>query len=273
MKIWKNTNILDKLLDPSFQFTDEPIDADIALLGSKSIDTLFFTNLKGIFRVSATPNEALEFAAEADNIAIESISEVVQSCMHDEVSSFAAYLILSSLYDNVGSVENWTKYPRKHLRDNKLLIVGGEGNIGYMLGEKMQDFMTVHSYDTSYSYAAPSAVLNSRLSTADIVTLHIPADGNTNFINAEKLSWMKDGATLINTARAPIVSESALWAELNSGRLKAVFDVMWEEPYNGRYLTLPKDVFRLTPHVASTNSKFTEQAYVEFKDFMRGLYE
>jgi len=64
------------------------------------------------------------------------------------------------------------------------------------------------------------APLDELLAQADIVTLHVPSMPATyHMINEEKLSLMKSGAYLINTARGEIVDTSALVRALQSGHL------------------------------------------------------
>ena len=80
------------------------------------------------------------------------------------------------------------------------------------------------------------------------------------FLNTEKLGWMRDGAALVNTARGPVVDEKALLSEIDSGRLRAAFDVFWQEPYEGPLRAFHPDRFLMSPHVAST-----------CEDFLKGL--
>ena len=54
---------------------------------------------------------------------------------------------------------------------------------------------------------------------------------------------MKDGACLVNTARAEIVERDALYAELGSGRIRGAFDVFHKEPLP------PQDPIRSLPNV------------------------
>jgi glyoxylate reductase len=93
--------------------------------------------------------------------------------------------------------------------------------------------------------------LDELLSTADVVSLHVPLTPATDgLLSRDRLALLRDGATLINTARGAIVDEEALVAELASGRISAGLDVFAHEPHvPERLLDLPNVV--LTPHVAS----------------------
>ncbi|RFC00320.1 hydroxyacid dehydrogenase [Rhizobium leguminosarum bv. trifolii] len=93
--------------------------------------------------------------------------------------------------------------------------------------------------------------LDALMRRADIISLHAPSLPSTrHMIDAEKLSLMKDGATLINTARGILIDEAALLSELKTGRIDAVIDVTDPEiPEPGSaFYDLP-NVF-LTPHIA-----------------------
>lgn len=71
--------------------------------------------------------------------------------------------------------------------------------------------------------------LDELLSRSDIVSLHLTACPETeHFIDVAAIEKMKDGAVLINTARGPLVNNSALIDALESGKLSGagldVFD-------------------------------------------------
>ena len=64
---------------------------------------------------------------------------------------------------------------------------------------------------------------------------------------------LRDGATLVNTARGDVVDEAALVRELVSGRIEAGLDVFAHEPaVPAELLDLPNVV--LTPHVGSATT-------------------
>ncbi|WP_199700562.1 hydroxyacid dehydrogenase [Jiangella rhizosphaerae] len=98
---------------------------------------------------------------------------------------------------------------------------------------------------------AEPAELDDLLARSDVVTLHAPSLPETrHLIDARRCGLMRDGATLINTARGALVDHAALTAECESGRLHAVLDVTDPEPLapDSPLYRLPNVV--LTPHVA-----------------------
>ena len=94
--------------------------------------------------------------------------------------------------------------------------------------------------------------LESLMRNCPIVTLQAPSTTETyRMIGAEQLSWLPDGATLINTARAHLIDEAALLAELQSGRINAALDVFAQEPQPDDSPFRALNNVILTPHVAS----------------------
>ena len=68
-------------------------------------------------------------------------------------------------------------------------------------------------------------------SKCDILSVHLAINDETKgIISKEILAKLKDGAYFINTSRAGIVDEDALFNELRSGRIKAGLDVISNEP-------------------------------------------
>jgi len=120
-----------------------------------------------------------------------------------------------------------------------------------------------------------SVDLDDLLQRSDVVSLHAPALPETHhMLDRRRLALMRDGATLINTARGWLVDGDALADELRRGRLEAVLDTTEPEilPPESELYDLP-NVF-LTPHVAGAMGAETrrlgELAIEEIARFVRG---
>ena len=97
--------------------------------------------------------------------------------------------------------------------------------------------------------------LDELLRTADVVSLHVPLTPETRgLMSRDRLGLLKDGATLINTARGSIVDEDALVDELVAGRISAGLDVFADEPRVPERLLGLENVV-LTPHIASATEE------------------
>lgn len=93
--------------------------------------------------------------------------------------------------------------------------------------------------------------LTELMAAADVVSLHPPVTAETTgMIDKAMLGRMRDGATLVNTARGAIVDQEALVDELRTGRISAVLDVTTPDPLppNHELWSLPN--VTLTPHIA-----------------------
>lgn len=148
----------------------------------------------------------------------------------------------------------------------------GAGRIGTAVAMRSSGFRM----RVLYSHPRENADLNERLSAvrvdldrllceSDILSLHIPMRAeNHHLITADRIAMMKPTAILINTARGPIVDESALAAALRDKRIAAAgLDVYENEPRLTPGLAeLPNVV--LLPHLGSattaTREKMSEMA-------------
>ncbi len=269
MKIWKNTKTLDGLVD-DLEFTDNKEEAELILAGSKYIDINEFPKLRGIFRAGVSVSNIPMEDAKEKGIEVKIPSNKTINYIYEETANFTCYLILRMLYQNVGSLDPWIKYNRTFLNHRKLLIVG-MGKIGSMVAEKMKNMVQVMTFDIKSNKESD---LRELIKKADCVSIHIPNTlENKSYFNSEKLSWMKNGAVLINTARGPIVDEDALYEEIKNNHIRAAFDVYWKEPYFGKLKEFYPDRFFMTPHVASTCNEFLRCAAEDMRKMVRELEE
>jgi glyoxylate reductase len=132
------------------------------------------------------------------------------------------------------------------------LGIVGFGRIGSAVARRAQGFdlrilYTRRTDDGGEGYRE----LDDLLREADVVTIHVPSTPETRgLIDVRRLGLLKDGATLVNTARGEIVDEEALVQELVSGRIRAGLDVFVHEPHVPEAL-LDLDNVVLAPHLGS----------------------
>lgn len=145
------------------------------------------------------------------------------------------------------------------LRD-KLLGVVGLGAIGGRVAERARAFgMRVAYHNRGAAPAELVACLEAErleldelLARADVLTLHTPLTAETrHLVGARELGLMKPTATLVNTARGPVVDEAALAAALRTGEIAAAgLDVFEREPEVHPQLLELENVV-LVPHLGS----------------------
>ena len=145
MLLWKNTTILDDY-DHGLSFINNKNDAEIIVMGSKDVNIKQFPKLRAIFRAGIGKDNVPEEEAAARGIIVQYPSTKTANIIYDETASFTSSLILKTIYADVGQIDNWTRFPRTHIKDKKLLVLG-LGNIGSRVKRLMEPFMEVLTYD------------------------------------------------------------------------------------------------------------------------------
>ncbi len=158
------------------------------------------------------------------------------------------------------------------IRGKKLGIVG-YGSIGMQLSVLAEGLgMEVMFADTVNKLPLGNATqvsLSQLLSTADIVSLHVPETASTkNMIGAKQFEQMKKGSILINASRGTVVDIDALCDALRQKRLLgAAIDVFPVEPKsnNDEFISPLREfdnVF-LTPHIGGSTIEAQENIGME----------
>ena len=152
----------------------------------------------------------------------------------------------------------------------KVLGIVGMGRIGQAVAHRARAFGLEIAYHNRKRL--PEAVermfqarwvetLDDLMGEADILSLHCPAGpGTHHMIDARRIGLMKDGASLINTARGDLVEQEALVAALESGKLAgAGLDVYPDEPNVDPRLIRHPNVMTL-PHIGSATREGREES-------------
>jgi D-3-phosphoglycerate dehydrogenase len=185
----------------------------------------------------------------------------------DEVSNHAMGLLLMlnrGLLQDIDAIRSggwWraTSVPPRRLAGQRLGLVG-LGNIGRLVAKKASAFgLDVVAYDPYLRgrgadvYGTQLVDLDELVASADIVSVHCPLNASTHHLLGQReLRLMKPTAFLINTARGPIVDQTALTEALSERRLAgAGLDVFETEPLPAEDPLRNLDNVILTPHSAS----------------------
>jgi D-3-phosphoglycerate dehydrogenase / 2-oxoglutarate reductase len=192
------------------------------------------------------------------------VTRVPDYCI-DEVSDHTLALLLalvrkipsSNARTHAGRWEMPAVVPIHRLRGSILGLVGF-GRIPQLVAPKAQAFgIKVVAYDP---YIEPDAFTRARvekvefdelLKVSDFISIHSPLVPETRHLfNADVFRRMKPTAYLVNTARGPIIDETALAQALDGKQLAgAGLDVLSQEPPNGSPL-FGRDNVILTPHTS-----------------------
>jgi glycerate dehydrogenase len=163
-------------------------------------------------------------------------------------------------------------YPLIEL-DGLTIGIVGYGRIGKAVGELGQAFgMKVIAHSRKNS----AHEMETLFRESDVISLHCPLTPETkHLVNAERLTWMKATAFLLNTSRGPLIDEAALAQALNEGRIAgAGLDVLSiEPPVENNPLFTAKNCY-ITPHIAwatrAARSRLMDAAVDNVRAFVAG---
>jgi phosphoglycerate dehydrogenase-like enzyme len=101
--------------------------------------------------------------------------------------------------------------------------------------------------------------LDELLGDCDVLALHAPiTDETRGMLGAHEFARLRDGALVVNTARAELLDADALYSEVAAGRIDAALDVFEVEPLTDRWRTLPNVL--VTPHLGGATVESRRRA-------------
>jgi len=217
------------------------------------------------------------------------VTNVPDYCI-DEVADHAMALMLSlvrridGLAQSVraGTWDYRTVGKVRRLAGLRLGLVGF-GNIAQAVARRAHAFkldLLVHDpyvdRKTLDDWGAQGCELDTLLSQADIVSLHVPLNQKTQHLIADRtLGLMKPDAFLVNTSRGGLVDFAAVRKALERGRLAgAALDVLEQEPPADIKKAAAVPSLLLTPHAAFNSEEATlelrEKSATEIARVLRG---
>jgi D-3-phosphoglycerate dehydrogenase len=175
----------------------------------------------------------------------------------------------------------WEKIPGKALSECTLGIIG-IGNIGKAVTRRARAFgmkvLGTDIIDIDHVFISESGIemtnLEYLLSNSDFVSVNCDLNPTSHhLINSKTLAQMKSSAVLINTARGPIVEETALVAALSLGQVGgAALDVFEFEPLPKDSPLLKMDNVMLAPHNSNSSPTAWERIHWNtIRNLLEGL--
>ncbi len=172
--------------------------------------------------------------------------------------------------DKTMKAGEWNKISGKALNETVLGVVG-VGDIGKAVLRRAKPFgMKLLGNDIieiDPNFIAETGVemvgLDELLGKADVVSLNCDLNPTSKHImNAENIAKMKASAVLINTARGPIVDETALIHALQNGQIAGVgMDVFEHEPLPENSPLKQMDNVLLAPHNSNSSPAAWENVH------------
>ena len=207
--------------------------------GFNTIDTVY-ARARGI-DVMNTPGANSNAVAE----------EVVAMILAD-----ARHLIPADVSTRTGKWEK-KRFMGRELAGKTVGIVG-LGNIGRLVAKRISGFdCTLLGFDPVISTERAKEVnvtltdLPSLFAQSDYISLHIPENDDTRgIVGAELLAGTKEGATIVNCARAGIIDEAALRAVKDERGLRLLNDVYPKDAEGEKSIADLADI--MLPHLGAS---------------------
>jgi Lactate dehydrogenase and related dehydrogenases len=186
------------------------------------------------------------------------------------VAEFTIALIMSSVkkivsMNNATKTGMWNKARTWDLQEKTVGIIG-MGNIGSIVAKILHDGfgMNVVYYsksrkpDIEKRLDAEYIELDELFSKSDVISVHLSYNKETiGLVGSEHFKQMKNGAILVNTARAEIIDPIALKQALNDAKINVAVDCYYKEPVptnegedEWKLMSFNDDCFIMTPHAA-----------------------
>ena len=175
----------------------------------------------------------------------------------------------------------WMKLPGRSLSESTIGVIG-VGNVGKAVLRRARGF-GARLLGNDIRPIEPDFIIENKikmtglkdlLARADFVSINCDLNPTSrHLINDETLSWMKPSAYLINTARGPIVDETALVAALEQGKIAgAGLDVFEVEPLPSDSPLRKLNQVMLAPHNSNSSPEAWERVHWNtIRNLLKGL--
>ena len=239
------------------------------------------------------------------NIAVFNIEQYGKNSVAEYAVSLILALVrnlLPAYFDMKNHSINHKKYEGRVLSSYTIGIIGC-GAIGSAVAKIARFFgmrVLIHSYmkNPELNGSCEFVQLDELLSESDIISLHLPYDGeNYHMISTEEFNKMKDGVYIVNTARGELLDIKVLYDNLIKGKVAgAALDVLECEfisTYKGEIASVIEDAEQhcietalitqklfnmdnviITPHIAYNTREavnyILDETFNLIRDYLKG---
>ncbi|MDB4161496.1 D-2-hydroxyacid dehydrogenase [Bacteroidia bacterium] len=126
--------------------------------------------------------------------------------------------------------------------------------------------INVHpDYDANLKINVKTINKDELLAQADFISLHIPG-GQGYVLDTEDFAKMKDGVGIVNCARGGTISEDAMIAAVERGKVKYVATDVFEQEPPVDHRILRMDAVGLSPHIGASTGEAQKRVGVELAE-------
>lgn len=219
--------------------------ADLLVRGAPSADDLdALPKLRAlVVPYAGVPRRTRELLATRPQIALYNLHHNASATAETAIALMLAVMRGIIPADQALRKGDWSpRYSneRSLLLENRRLLVLGFGSIGRRVAQVGQALgMRVTALRRSDGDSVIEGMhvrgidqIDHELPQADVIQICLPdTDETTGLLSAERISRLKRGAVIVNTGRAAVVNQKALFEALKSGQLGgAGLDVWWNYP-------------------------------------------
>jgi len=224
----------------------------------------------GVIRAAKKLKVIARFGVGTDNIDLQACAAqgvtIARTANHETVAEMALAMMLATLkrfewYSREIRSGGWGRTTVHELRGKTVGLLGF-GRVAQSLAALLSVFHTeTIAFDPYFNVEAGKTLgvlpvsLEELLARSDVISLHLPyTEATRHLLNEAAFAAMREGVFIVNTARGPIIEETALIRALQSGRVAgAGLDVYEQEPIDPGNPLLSMRQVVMTPHVGGAS--------------------
>lgn len=241
---------------------DAPPDADYALVWRAPADLFARVRVRrAIFNLGAGVDALLAVPGLPSGVPVLRLED---AGMAEQMAEYVALAVLRAFrdaehYAREQRAGRWTPLPRRDKRDFRVGLLGA-GVLGRAVARTLAALgfplaawsRTPHAIPGAAVYAGIGSLRPFLASVRVAVALLPSTPATRGLLDAERLSWLPEGAHLVNAGRGDLVVDADLVAALDSGRLaSATLDVYRAEPLPPQHPFWHHPGIVMTPHVSA----------------------